>query len=596
MDLSLEQLANVEVTLVTGRPATLQSAAASLYVITGEDIRRSTAASLPEALRLAPNLEVSRLNATQYAISARGFNNAIGNKLLVMVDGRTVYSPLFAGVFWDEQLVPLEDVERIEVVSGPGGTLWGANAVNGVINVVTRSSSQTQGLAAKVAGGSKDMNQAFIRWGGRTGETATYRLYATTQRDDNTQRQDGMARPDATSRRQAGFRFDWDDNAVRATVQADAYQGGHSGVSNLAPVLAGGNLLGRWQQRHADGSNWQLQAYFDRASRKDAVLFYEATRTVDVQLSAGSAVGSDHQVLWGAGYRQAYSDTRNNPLVVFAPADRSLAWTNLFVQDEWRAATALRVTAGIKAERNVYTGWEWLPTLRAAYDISSEQVLWASLSRAVRAPSRLDRDFYFPGKPPFSIKGGPAFDSEIGTIAEVGYRGQTTFGNLAVTVFSGEYRKLRGGTPGSSFIENRIDGHVSGAEAWHTVQLTQNWRVALGWSSLRKSFTAQPGTAPNSPTDLGNDPHSQWSIRSNADLPGGFQLDLQLRRVARLPQPAVPAYTASDLRVARQFDTDWTASLLVRNAFDPAHVEFNAPASASEIRRTAYLTLEYRGR
>jgi len=593
MDLTLEQLAQVDVTLVTGRPAPLQGAAAAVYVISGEDIRRSTATSLPEALRLAPNLAVARLNATQYAISARGFNNAVGNKLLVMVDGRTVYSPLFSGVFWDEQLVALEDVDRIEVVSGPGATLWGANAVNGVINVVTRPAGQTEGPAARASGG-RDMNRVWLRHGGELGADAQYRLHASSQRDDNTARQDGVERTDATSRQQAGFRVDWAGRGASATLQGEAYRGGHDDRSNLAPRLSGGHLLARWQQRRADGGNWQLQAYVDRAARGDRVLFNAATRTVDLQFSAASSLAADHQLIWGLGHRRAHSRTRANPLVLFDPAERELAWSSAFVQDEWRVAPGLRLTAGLKAERNAYTGWEWLPTLRAAWELAPDQLLWASLSRAVRAPARLDRDFRFPGRAPFVIKGGPNFVSEIGRVVELGYRGQTPLGHLSLTAFSADYGRLRGGTPGASFIENRIDGRVSGLEAWDSVQLTPQWRLSLGWTSLHSRFSPAPGTAATSPADLGNDPRRQWLLRSNADLPAGLQLDVQLRRVGRLPQPAVRAHTETDVRLARQLTPRWSAALLLRNAFDPGHIEFNAPASASEIRRAAYVSLEYR--
>jgi iron complex outermembrane receptor protein len=265
------------------------------------------------------------------------------------------------------------------------------------------------------------------------------------------------------------------------------------------------------------------------------------------------------------------------------------------VQDEVRLAPPLRVTLGLKAERNAYTGWEWLPTLRAAYDLAPERMVWASLSRAVRAPARLDRDFYLPSRPPFAIQGGPDFDSEVATVAEAGYRGQhSTLGNLSVTLFSGDYQRLRGGTPGRTFIENRIRERMSGAEAWDTVELSPRWRMSLGWTALHPSFSPEPGTSPTSPSDLGNDPRVQWLVRSNADLPAGVEFDLQVRHVSRLPQPAVASYTETDLRLSKRLARRWTLTAMLRNALDDAHIEFNAPTTASEIRRAVYLQLEWR--
>jgi iron complex outermembrane receptor protein len=217
------------------------------------------------------------------------------------------------------------------------------------------------------------------------------------------------------------------------------------------------------------------------------------------------------------------------------------------------------------------------------------------LSRAVRAPARLDRDFYLPSRPPFAIQGGPDFDSEVATVAEAGYRGQhSTLGNLSVTLFSGDYQRLRGGTPGRTFIENRIRERMSGAEAWDTVELSPRWRMSLGWTALHPSFSPEPGTSPTSPSDLGNDPRVQWLVRSNADLPAGVEFDLQVRHVSRLPQPAVASYTETDLRLSKRLARQWTLTAMLRNALDDAHIEFNAPTTASEIRRAVYLQLEWR--
>jgi iron complex outermembrane receptor protein len=592
-DLTLEQLADVEVTSVSGRPERAQDAAASVYVISGEDIRRSAATSLPEALRLAPNLQVARLNAGQYAISARGFNNAIGNKLLVLVDGRTVYSPLFSGVFWDAVDVRLQDIERIEVISGAGGTIWGANAVNGVINVITRAARDRQGFYANArAGGDGSAFSAEI--GMPVGSTGHVRAYALNVHRDNTERVDGVERPDASTKNQVGFRSDWSLAGGGLTVQGAAYRAGETSTSNLSPRLTGTNLLGRWDRRMADGSTWQLQAYWDESKRDDDVLFHDRTRTFDVRLDHSPVLSPAHKVIWGAGYRTSRSEA-NPTLVLFVPETRTLSWANVFAQDEIRLGEALRVTLGAKLETNVYTGLEVLPTLRAAYKLGESRTLWASASRAVRAPARLDRDFEFPSRPPFAIKGGPDFESEVANVYELGYRAQPgSATSYSVTAFHHDYRKLRGGTPGASFIENRISGVIEGVEAWASREMTSFWRLSGGWLELRKSLRAAPGTSPNSVNDLGNDPSRQWKLRSTMNLPGRVEFDVAVRHIGALPAPAVAAYTATDLRLAWQATRQLTLSLLVQNLFDPGHVEFNAVNVASQIPRSAFLAVDLR--
>src|SRR5688572_3602770 len=278
LDLSLEELANLEITSVSRRGEPLSRAPASIYVITGEDIRRSAARSLPEALRLAPNLQVARINASQYAISARGFNNAVGNKLLVLVDGRTVYTPLFSGVFWDQQDLMLEDIDRIEVISGPGATLWGANAVNGVINVITRRATQTQGALLSGGAGSRE-HGAAVRFGGELG-SGHYRMYAKANERENTRFAPGGPPPrfpggaprsksDGREHTQVGFRADWGSSREGFTLQGDAYEGaGEDPGQSFGLVVGqhevrGGNLLARWTSVLSGGSDLRVQAYVD---------------------------------------------------------------------------------------------------------------------------------------------------------------------------------------------------------------------------------------------------------------------------------------------------------------------------------------------
>ena len=592
-DLTLEQLANIEITSVTGRPERAQDAAASVFVITADDIRRSAATSLPEAQRLGPNLQVARLNAGQYAISARGFNNAIGNKLLVLIDGRTVYSPLFSGVFWDAEDVVLADIERIEVISGPGATLWGANAVNGVINVITRSADETQGAYALARGG-REGGEATAQFGGALGDAGHYRAYATRLHRDNTELVSGVQRADTSSKNQVGFRTDWKLASDRISLQGDAYHAGSSSASNLSPVLAGQNLVARWNRQLADGANWQLQAYYDHSSRADDVLFRVKTTTWDIEFNHVPVVSADHKLIWGAGYRRSRSEA-DPTRVLFDPAVRTLQWSNVFAQDEIRVAEPLRVTVGAKLETNVYTGLEVLPTLRAAYKPGEAHTIWASASRAVRAPARVDRDFFIGTAPPFLIKGGPDFDSEVANVYELGYRAQPTAATgFSITAFHHDYRKLRGGTPAPTFIENRVSGPVEGVETWGSVDATSFWRLSAGWTELRKSLRAAPGSSATTATDLGNDPKRQWQVRSRLALPRGVDFDVAVRHVASLPAPVVAGYTATDLCLAWQATRRLTLSVQVQNAFDPNHVEFNAVNAASQIPRATFVALEYR--
>ena len=594
-DLTLEQLSNIEVTSVAGRAESLQDAAASIYVITGEEIRRSAATSLPEALRLAPNLQVAQLNAAQYAISARGFNNAIGNKLLVLIDGRTVYSPLFSGVFWDANDVALEDIDRIEVISGPGGTLWGANAVNGVINVITRPAAETQGtLVSVVRSGAGGYETA--RYGGALGDAGHYRLYALSMDHGSTSRADGVERPDAASKRQVGFRSDWSANAGRFTVQGDAYDGGDEPANNLAPRMSGGNLLARWNGLLANGSPFKLQAYVDYSARDDFTAFRDRASTADFEFTHEPLRPPGQQLLWGMGYRQTQDSTDASAPVVFIPADRTLHWANVFAQHDLYFAGKWQLTLGAKAERNDYTGVEFLPNARLAYRHSPQALTWAAASRAVRAPARLDREFFSPGTPPFAINGGPNFRSEIAKVLEIGHRGYAARGlSYSITAFHQRYDRLRSGSPPPVTLINQIAGSIDGIEAWTTWQATAAWRLSAGLLELREHLHSTRGVPdPGGIASLGNDPRQQWSLRSSLNIGRRGELDLMLRHVGALPSPVVEAYTAVDARLAWNVTPQFEVSVLGQNLFDRRHVEFNAVSAASQIERRLFIKALWR--
>jgi iron complex outermembrane receptor protein len=588
-DLSLEELANLEVTSVSRRPERLSDAPASIFVITSDDIRRSGATSLPEALRLAPSLHVARVDARQYAISARGFNSTVANKLLVLIDGRTVYTPLFSGVFWDAQDTLLEDIERIEVISGPGATLWGANAVNGVINVITKRATDTRGTLAYAGSGNEESGLG-ARHGLRLDNGGGLRVYGKGFNRDSTVRASGADVPDQWHGGQAGFRADWGAGSDSFTLQGDAYQGKADQAAPGDVRISGGNVLARWQRQLAGGERVHVQAYVDNTHREIPGTFAERLDTYDIEFQHALAVGRDHLFAWGGGHRMARDRVTNTAALAFLPAKRDLNWTNVFVQDEYRLSDALRLAAGAKVEHNPYTGSELLPSLRLAWRLDESRLLWAAASRAVRAPSRIDRELFAPGQPPFVVlAGGPDFRSEISKVFEIGYRSQaSTRASYSVTAFHSLYDHLR--SIEGTVLGNRMEGESTGLEAWGKLQVTPRWRLSAGGTLLDQDLRLEPGSSDNSGVSAaGNDPERQLSLRSAHELGAGRELDLLVRYVGALPAPAVPSYIAFDARYAWRPRAGLELSVSVQNLFDDQHAEFGSAASRAEIERGVFV-------
>jgi iron complex outermembrane receptor protein len=603
-DLSLEQLGSIEITSVSKRSERVLDAPASVFVITSEDIRRSGATILPEALRLAPNLLVAQVSTGGYSISARGFNSSAGNKLLVLIDGRSVYTPLFSGVFWDVQDVMLEDVDRIEVISGPGGTLWGTNAVNGVINVITRTAGETQGALIAGTGGNRESG-GTVRYGGTLGMDGHYRIYGKYSDIDATARAGGSPVNDAMYKSQAGFRADWDRAGDRVTLQGDAYSGEKAqpapgtisitGVNRpLNPVaLAGFNLLGRWDHRLDGGSTVGLQAYYDHTERNVRGTFDDTLDVFDVQFQHSLKAIGAHSVVWGAQYRFGRDRIVNDDFVAFLPADADHTWSSLFAQDEISLLEDLRLTLGARIERNDYTGNEFLPSARLAWRFLPDHLLWTAASRTVRAPSRIDRDFFFPANgPPFLINGGPDFRSEVAHVYEVGYRGQPSPRlTYSATAFYTEYDHLRTLEidPSLTFLNfaNEMEGRTSGVEMWGTWQAAASWRLSAGFTSLHKELRLKPGSdgLNGGVSAEGNDPDYTWHLRSTHNFSERWEFDAIARAVAELPLPAVPAYVAVDMRLGWKPRKDLELALVGRNLFDSAHAEFGSPEFRTEFGR-----------
>jgi iron complex outermembrane receptor protein len=596
VDLSLEQLANVVVTSVSRREERLADAPASIFVISQSEIRRSGATSIPEALRLAPNLNIARADTNQYAISARGFNNTLANKMLVLVDGRTIYTPLFSGVFWEAQDVMLEDVDRIEVISGPGATLWGANAVNGVINIITRSAEATQGRLAGVSLGNRE-NGGMARYGGKLGDDGHYRVYGKYFDRDNSRQANGTAVRDSSQRGQLGFRADWSWGDQGFTLQGDAYTGNIDQAPS-AREISGYNLLGRWHRDLANGSSLRIQSYYDRTDRFHPGIFRESLDTFDLEFQHGLKPAGSHKIMWGGGYRLSRDHIENSPGTSFMPPDRDMKWANLFVQDDIALSKDIDLTIGAKAERNPYTGTEFLPSARLAWRPARDRLVWGALSRAVRAPSRIDRDFYTPANPPFLLAGGPNFRAEVANVIELGYRAQPSVSySFSVTLFHQIYDKLRslGPSPAGPVFDNNIEGRNTGIETWGSYQAGKNWRLSAGLVAMRERLQVKAGAVDlGGLAALGNDPSHWWMIRSSWEMTDRHDLDVTIRHTGALYNPQVPGYEAVDVRLGWKLNRGLEAALTVQNLFDPRHPEWGVAGPRALHDRSIQLTLVWR--
>jgi iron complex outermembrane receptor protein len=600
-DFSLEQLTEIVVTSVSRQQSRLGDAPASIYVISGADIRRSGAATLPEALRLAPNLQVARADARNYAISARGFSSGLANKLLVMIDGRSVYSPLFSGVFWDMQDVLIGDIERIEVISGPGATLWGANAVNGVINIITRTARDTQG--GQLVGRASDHGRsASVRYGGQLANGGYYRVYGKTTRLDDTRNEANDALGGGWHRSQAGFRLDRDGAAQSVTLSGDAYRGRLDDIGASYTVVEGANVIGRISRRLDGGSELRLQAYLDHARRDEHGVGAQHIDTADLEAQQAVRLGQRHSLVWGGGHRYSVDRIVNGPLLQFTPATRGLRWTNLFAQDEITLSGTLRATVGLKLEHNIYTGIERLPSLRLAWNPAPAHLVWAAASRTVRAPARIDRDLLVadpnpaPGAPRYLVDGGPGFMSETANVFELGYRAQAGSAlTWSATAFYSDYDRLRTLEPRpgqGGLFENLGRGLARGLELWASWQPLRNWRLSGGGVLQRIDTGLKAGSRDvSSGSGLAtNDPRSYFTLRSSHDLARNLQADLALRYVGSLPAPAVPAYRELDARLAWQARPELELALAGRNLLHRDHVEFGQPGMRQLLERTVMLS------
>jgi iron complex outermembrane receptor protein len=631
--LSLEELGAVEVTTVSKKPEQVWRTPAAIYVLTQEDIRRSGATSIPEVLRLVPGVEVARIDSSQWAIGIRGFGSAFSKSVLVLIDGRSVYTPLYAGVYWSIQNVMLADVERIEVIRGPGGTIWGTNAVNGVINIITKNSKDSQGALVSLGGGNVDQGNGAFRYGGSLGKDTNYRVYGTAFGRGPELHPDGD-NFDAWQVGQGGFQLDWNDQGRNTlSLQADIFKGqigDRDTITSYSPPASinvngieddsGGHILGRWQHKFGEGSDIQVQGYFDRTYRLTPEVG-ESRNTFDIDFIHHLSLPRQ-DFTWGLGARWSPSDIIQTVATAdFLPHHQSDDIYSAFAQDEIALVqNKLWATFGTKFEHNVYTGWEVMPSARLLWTPSPHQTFWTAVTRAVRTPSRIDEDLQLTGLvsaspvPTFlTIVGDPTFRPETLLGYEAGYRQLLTPRvYVDVALFHNQYDNLTSygsftlsleDSPGPPHLlytipwANGIKGTTNGGE------IAPDWK-ATRWFELKGSYSyvnldlknklgnTDIGTVL---TDEGLSPRHQVVVQSLFNLPRGFELDPSYRYVSALPAISVKAYGTMDVRVGWHVARNLELSLVGDNLFQPTHVEFNGdPGPLLGIKRSIYTQITWK--
>jgi len=590
--LSLEELSMVEVTSVSRRPEALADAAAAIYVISAEDIRRSGATSLPEVLRLAPNLNVQRVNASDYAISARGFNGyETSNKMLVLVDGRSIYSTLHSGVFWDAYNVTLQNIERIEVISGPGGALYGSNAMNGVINIITKPAADTQGTLINITAGDDDATYT-LRHGGDLGENGAWRAYLSGHVRGESRSLTGLEANDDAEGTRAGVRADWAVGENRLTLLADVFDNQLTINENLLGIethVRGGDVVGRWTRPLA-GGDLQVQAYYDRFER-DEPDSLERSDTWDLSVQHALEFGR-HQLVVGAGHRVVDSRFTAAPGGAgLDPPDRTLTLTNMFVQDQITVGEGLILTLGAKFEDNSFTGDEFLPNVRLAWRRPGGDLLWGAISRASRTPNRIERDLTLPG-----FLEPADFRSETLTAYELGYRANPSpRSSFSINAFYNDYDDLRtvSITPATVLplnFTNNGEATTWGVEAWGSYDVSPTWRLSAGVSTLTKDYDPSTPDDISGLVSIGDDPDYQVLLHSQHDLTDAVGLDLHLRAVGDLA--TVDSYVEADVRLGWRLTDQLELSLVGRNLIEDRRVETGDPVRSRAFGRSVFGALQ----
>ncbi len=622
--MSLEQLMTQDVTSVAREAQPWVDAPAAIQVVTSDDIHLSGASSIPEALRLADNLEVAQANAHDWAISARGFNSIFSDKLLVLMDGRTIYTPLYGGVIWQVQDYLMEDIDRIEVISGPGGTLWGANAVNGVINITTKSARDTQGVYIESGGGNELQAFAGVREGFELGSNIYARVYGKYDDRGEEFLTNHAGAHDAWSSGQGGLRIDGYPTAQNNwTLESDYYRGGENyGTNNENENFSGEHVLGRWTHSFSEDSSMSLQTYYDRTFLSvpyqavpatpiefgfPAGFLTDSLDTFDIDFQHSFSLWNRNNIVWGLGYRFTRESDETQSDIRFEPPILNQNLFSGFLQDEIKLFEPLSLTIGSKVEHNDYTGFEYEPSGRLQWKITDKQTVWAAVSRAVRTPSRFDRDLqildgfnvplleaiFHAHASPYILLGDPDFISETVLAYELGYRAQlgSKFA-LSASSYYNDYSHLRSvgtsapgvlGLPWPYYFGNSLEGDTYGLELAGTYQLLDNWRLHAGYDVEKEDIHAIPGfvDADNGGYDT-TYPQQQFSIRSSLALTRDIDFDTTLRWMDRFhmyPSPTgssvlVPGYFELNARLAWRPVQHLELSVVGDNLLHAYHVEY----------------------
>jgi iron complex outermembrane recepter protein len=535
-----------------------------------------------------------RADANQYAISARGFNNVLANRMLVLMDGRTLYTPLFSGVFWEAQEVVLHDVERIEVITGPSTALWGANAVNGLVHIITRSARDTQGAAAALHAGNRG-HGGSVRGGFALGPTPSHghlRLYAQAYDREGTRLTNRTPVNDDADGSFVGARADWDLGRTRVSMQAEGWRGTIDPPAT-ARTYSGAHLNLNAEHDTAAGGRFALRGVLERTHRVQGDGFADDLDVVDLVAEHRFAPWASHTVTLGGGIRQAFDRSTPSAGFAFVPNDRRLRTWRAFAQEQWSPDDRFTLTASASLEHNPYTGTETLPAIRASWSARPGQLLWGSLARAVRAPSRVDRELFRPAQPPYLLAGGPDFRSEVSDVAELGWRGQPADTlSASLTVHAARHRDLRSlaPTPLGLQFRNDIEGRSHGLELWAKWRATPRWQLDGALVLLRERLAVKAGQVDvGGLAALGNSPRRHASLRSSVELSPRWRWDLDLRHMGALPNPAVPSYTAVDTRLVWAPANGHELMVGVHNAADPRHPEWGAATNRAEIERGAFV-------
>ena len=615
-EMSIEELMNVEVTTVSKKKDTLFKTPAAIIVLTSEDIRRSGHQSIPEVLRMVPGVHVAKIDSNRWAITARGFNSLYAEKLLVLIDGRSVYTPLYSGVYWDVQDLIFEDIERIEVIKGPGGTLWGSNAVNGIVNIITKKAKDTQGTLVTGGIGTEEKGFSSLRHGGKLDEDAYYRVYAKYFNRDEGIYANGDHANDRTDALREGFRIDWDKSEQdHITLQGDFYDG-HSGLrTNLTSPgvnfqaddktdVRGLNILSRWTRKYSDSSDMSLQFYYDRTERYDIQLG-ESRDTFDIDFQHRFQLADGHNLIWGLGYRHTGDNIDNSYSVSYNPSSRNDELFTGFLQDEVTIVDdLLKFIAGTKVEKNDYTGYELQPSARLLWTPNEQNTLWASYTRAVSTPSRSYAHMTnkFNSVPPMQFIGSGNLKSQEVQSYELGYRVKSKdnlffdfslFYNESYHIFTRENNP----TALSTILDNKIYGETYGTEIashWH---VNQNWKLVGGYSFLIMQMHTE-GSSTDTTTASREEreaPQNMFHIRSQMNLQNNLEFDTTFYYVDSVPHYSTPSYIRLDMGFTWHVSENMDFSIRGQNLLDRAHPEFGDDGViATETQRGVFGKLTWR--